>query len=104
MEDAVQDTRLRGTVYCWPNIMVINQRFQLLNFLVLSIVDKPESKTQSRLIPCPNLVYFRDAFNYGKREKIVYLPCIVPGKDRPDYLATVDVDPESPTYSLATSL
>ena len=41
----------------------------------------------------------RDAFNYGKREKIVYLPCIVPGKDRPDYLATVDVDPESPTYS-----
>ena len=76
----------------------------MLNFLVLSIVDKPESKTQSRLIPCPNLVYFRDAFNYGKREKIVYLPCIVPGKDRPDYLATVDVDPESPTYSQATIL
>ena len=45
--------------------------------------------------------HFRDAFNYGKREKIVYLPCIVPDKDRPDYLATVDVDPESPTYSQA---
>merc|ERR1711971_577018 len=45
----------------------------------------------------------RDAFNYGKREKIVYLPCIVPGKDRPDYLATVDVDPESPTYSQVIS-
>ena len=49
-----------------------------------------------------NPYHFRDAFNYGKREKIVYLPCIVPGKDRPDYLATVDVDPESPTYSQAT--
>ena len=48
------------------------------------------------------IFYFRDAFNYGKREKIVYLPCIVPNKDRPDYLATVDVDPESPTYSQAT--
>ena len=41
----------------------------------------------------------RDAFNYGKREKIVYLPCIIPDKSRPDYLATVDVDPDSPTYS-----
>ena len=41
----------------------------------------------------------RDAFTYGAREKIVYLPCIVPDKDRPDYLATVDVDPASPTYS-----
>ena len=48
-----------------------------------------------------NSLHFRDAFNYGKREKIVYLPCIVPDKDRPDYLATVDVDPESPTYSQA---
>merc|ERR1712184_210392 len=45
----------------------------------------------------------RDAFNYGRREKIVYLPCIVPGKDRPDYLATVDVDPESATYSQVIS-
>ena len=32
----------------------------------------------------------------------MYLPCIVPGKDRPDYLATVDVDPESATYSQVT--
>merc|ERR1712113_1011105 len=36
-------------------------------------------------------------------EKIVYLPCIIPDKDRPDYLATVDVDPESPTYSQVIS-
>jgi len=45
----------------------------------------------------------RDAFNYGAREKIVYLPCIIPDKDRPDYLATVDVDPQSPTYSQVIS-
>jgi selenium-binding protein 1 len=45
----------------------------------------------------------RDAFLNGAREKIVYLPCIIPGKDRPDYLATVDVDPDSPTYSQVIS-
>lgn len=40
-----------------------------------------------------------DAFKNGPREKIVYIPCIVPSKTRPDYLVTVDVDPESKTYS-----
>ena len=39
-----------------------------------------------------------DAFKYGSREKIVYIPCIVPGKDRPDYVATVDIDPKSQDY------
>eukprot|EP01023_Acetabularia_acetabulum_P051981 TRINITY_DN575_c0_g1_i2.p1 TRINITY_DN575_c0_g1~~TRINITY_DN575_c0_g1_i2.p1 ORF type:complete len:472 (-),score=84.93 TRINITY_DN575_c0_g1_i2:358-1773(-) len=34
----------------------------------------------------------------GKREKIVYVPCIIPDSSRPDYLCTVDVDPESSTY------
>jgi selenium-binding protein 1 len=36
----------------------------------------------------------------GPREKIVYLPCIYnnTGIKKPDYLATVDVDPESPDY------
>jgi methanethiol oxidase len=42
-----------------------------------------------------------DAFLHGPRERLLYTTCIrrnvVPGK--PDYLATVDVDPESPTYS-----
>ena len=58
-----------------------------------------------RLIQTRNYLIFlgyatpRDAFNHGKREKIVYLPCIIPDKSRPDYLATVDVDPDSPTYS-----
>jgi len=42
-----------------------------------------------------------DAFNNGPREKIIYVPCLPTGKNshRPDYLATIDVDPSSPTYS-----
>ena len=34
-------------------------------------------------------------------EKIAYMPCIRTGTgvNKPDYLATVDVDPKSPTYS-----
>lgn len=61
--------------------------------------------------------YPRDAFYSGSQEKLVYLPCIIGGwnpvkdvtylscwkfsedKTRPDYLATVDTDPASPTYS-----
>ncbi|KAM6967973.1 methanethiol oxidase [Aplochiton taeniatus] len=37
----------------------------------------------------------------GEREEIVYLPCIyrnTSSQKEPDYLATVDVDPSSPTY------
>uniref|UniRef100_A0A3Q2QXA8 Methanethiol oxidase n=1 Tax=Fundulus heteroclitus TaxID=8078 RepID=A0A3Q2QXA8_FUNHE len=36
----------------------------------------------------------------GPREEIVYLPCIYrsTGIQKPDYLATVDVNPQSPTY------
>jgi len=45
----------------------------------------------------------RQAYETGAREKIVYLPCIIPNKDRPDYVATVDVDPTSPTYSQVIS-
>lgn len=40
-----------------------------------------------------------DAKNSGNREKFILVPCIVPDASRPDYLATVDVDPESDTYS-----
>ncbi len=39
----------------------------------------------------------------GKRETLIYLPAIVADRSRPDYLATVDVDPESPTYSQASA-
>jgi len=41
----------------------------------------------------------QEAFKKGAREKLLYIPCIIPGKDRPDYLSTVDVDPESPTFA-----
>mmetsp|Transcript_5074 Transcript_5074/g.14573 ORF Transcript_5074/g.14573 Transcript_5074/m.14573 type:complete len:475 (-) Transcript_5074:460-1884(-) len=34
----------------------------------------------------------------GPKEKILYLPAIVPDASRPDYLVTIDVDPESDTY------
>ena len=43
-----------------------------------------------------------DAYKNGKREEIVYIPCIIPPdqrKNRADYLVTVDVDPKSKTYS-----
>jgi selenium-binding protein 1 len=40
----------------------------------------------------------------AEREKIVYVTALYVGTDRkqPDYLATVDVDPHSPTYSRVT--
>lgn len=37
----------------------------------------------------------------GPREKLLYIPCIQPNPEKtqkPDYLATVDVDPDSQTY------
>lgn len=41
----------------------------------------------------------------GPREEIVYLPCIYRNTDtlKPDYLATVDVDPKSSTYCQVSS-
>jgi len=38
-----------------------------------------------------------EAFKKGKREQILYIPCISP-KDKPDYVVVVDVDPKSCTY------
>ncbi|NXO46500.1 SBP1 oxidase, partial [Locustella ochotensis] len=37
----------------------------------------------------------------GPREEIIYIPCIYrnTGRKLPDFLATVDVDPKSPSYS-----
>ncbi|XP_053406934.1 methanethiol oxidase-like isoform X3 [Mercenaria mercenaria] len=43
-----------------------------------------------------------DAMKNGPREEIVYIPCIIPPQTenpRPDYLATVNVDPKSENYS-----
>ncbi|XP_049956399.1 methanethiol oxidase-like [Schistocerca serialis cubense] len=42
-----------------------------------------------------------EAMRCGPREKIVYVPCIQPAearKTKPDFLATVDIDPHSPTF------
>lgn len=40
-----------------------------------------------------------DAFKNGPREELLYVVCVQPDKSKQDYLATVDVDPKSPTYS-----
>ncbi|XP_063828106.1 methanethiol oxidase isoform X1 [Ostrinia nubilalis] len=40
-----------------------------------------------------------DAFKNGPREQLLYVICVQPDQSKQDYLATVDVDPKSPTYS-----
>ncbi|CAM6075445.1 unnamed protein product [Sphagnum tenellum] len=42
-----------------------------------------------------------DALTLGPREKILYVTAVYSGTgiEKPDYLATIDADPESPTYS-----
>lgn len=40
-----------------------------------------------------------DAFKNGPRERLLYVVCVQPDQTKEDYLATVDVDPNSPTYS-----
>ncbi|XP_075548450.1 methanethiol oxidase-like isoform X2 [Dermacentor variabilis] len=50
---------------------------------------------------CPDSVGYRtplEAMTEGGHEKMLWLPCSVPQKDRPDYLATVCVDQDSPDY------
>jgi len=41
-----------------------------------------------------------DAMKRGPREKLLYIPCIYTGTNskKPDYLATIDCDPDSPSY------
>lgn len=42
-----------------------------------------------------------DAFKNAPREKLLYVVTVQPNLDEPhgDYLSTIDVDPDSPTYS-----
>ncbi|KAI3436518.1 hypothetical protein D9Q98_005935 [Chlorella vulgaris] len=40
-----------------------------------------------------------DAFTNSERETLLYTIAVVPDHSRPDYLATIDADPESETYS-----
>lgn len=39
-----------------------------------------------------------EAIAKGPRETVLFVTCVRPEKQAPDYLATVDVDPRSPTY------
>lgn len=39
-----------------------------------------------------------DAFYNGSREVLAYIPCITVTENSFNYLATVDIDPSSPTY------
>lgn len=41
-----------------------------------------------------------DAMKYGPKEKLLYVICVQPNENEPhgDYLSTVDVDPDSPTF------
>lgn len=39
-----------------------------------------------------------DAMHLSSHEELIYMPCIVPNGSRPDYVATVDVEPKSPTF------
>ena len=40
----------------------------------------------------------------GEKEMLLYIPCIYrnTGNKKPDYLATIDCDPSSPTYKKVT--
>jgi selenium-binding protein 1 len=42
-----------------------------------------------------------DAYKSGQREQLAYVPVTSVDHTRPDYLATIDLDPASPTHSQA---
>lgn len=41
----------------------------------------------------------QEAFEKGEREKLLYIPAIIPDHSRPDYLVTIDCDLNSESYS-----
>nr|XP_060614055.1 methanethiol oxidase-like [Anolis sagrei ordinatus] len=63
------------------------------------VVQKTPNKGQCGSCHGPGYASPLDAMR-GPREKLIYVPCILTGTEsrQPDYLATVDVDPESPCY------
>lgn len=45
-----------------------------------------------------------DAMKNGPKETLLYVICVQPeGRQKPDYLATVDIDPNSPTCGQVSS-
>ncbi|XP_016842395.1 methanethiol oxidase isoform X3 [Nasonia vitripennis] len=57
-----------------------------------------ESSEKNVACSGPGYASPREAMLRGPREKILYVNCIHTDPKKPDVLATVDVDPESPTY------
>ena len=62
------------------------------------------SESKSSCCAGPGYASPQDAIN-APREKIVYTICIYTGTgiEKPDYLATIDVDEQSPTYGQSYS-
>lgn len=63
--------------------------------------DQPDHGDHAAHAEChPTYATIQDAIN-SPREKFAFVPAIYVGtkQSRPDYMATVDVDPTSPTYS-----
>ena len=77
-------------------------KFNSINsFSVISITDATSGCCKG-----PGYATPMDAFRNGAREKLIYLPCIrvnTDNADKPDYIATVDVDPDSPTFCQVSS-
>lgn len=63
------------------------------------LTDMPECTSDKSCYCGPGYETPLAAMKNGPREKIVYTICIQTDHNKPDYLATIDVDPESPTYS-----
>ncbi|CAG5133881.1 unnamed protein product [Candidula unifasciata] len=60
-----------------------------------------KSSSGSKCCKGPGYASPKEAMKKGPREKILYMPCIVPQEQKKlkaDYLATIDVDPDSQTY------
>lgn len=41
----------------------------------------------------------QEAYRKAPREKLAYVIAVVPDQSRPDYLMTIDLDPDSSSYS-----
>ncbi|ELT95435.1 hypothetical protein CAPTEDRAFT_21645 [Capitella teleta] len=70
----------------------------------LAAANMSATETKSCCKGGPGYATAMDAFLNGPREKLIYVTCIRcnmdgESKKHPDYLSTIDIDPESPTYS-----
>lgn len=56
------------------------------------------TKLTSNQVQSPGYRSPLDAKINGSRETVLFVTCVRPNMNGPDYLATVDVDPQSPSY------